>query len=174
MKIERIILPPLDNNVYVIGDDKNVIIVDPASSYDKIMEVVKERTVLAVLVTHKHFDHIGALKDFKKRNILEYSFDTIKDNKLIIGNFHFKVMYNPGHSKDSISFIIDNHMFSGDFIFKEAIGRTDFPGGSLKEMVDSIKKFKKLNKNYYIYPGHGEFTTYSDEMMNNPYLNFYG
>ena len=61
-------------------------------------------------------------------------------------------------------------MFSGDFIFKDSIGRWDLPGGNMNEMIKSIDKIKMYPKDIVIYPGHGEETTLGYEINNNPYF----
>ncbi len=80
------------------------------------------------------------------------------------------IIENSGHSSCSISFIIDDMMFSGDFIFKGSIGRYDLFSASEKEMKKSLEKFKLNKNNYVIYPGHGESTTFDEEIKNNRYL----
>ena len=86
-----------------------------------------------------------------------------------IGSKSLKAIENPGHTPGSHSFMVDNAMFSGDFVFNGSIGRTDF-GGSYSEMSNSIRSLKKLEGDVNIYPGHGEFTTLEDEKNNNPFF----
>lgn len=90
-----------------------------------------------------------------------------------IGDFKFRCVFTPGHSKDSVSFYFpdDEAMFVGDFLFKESVGRCDLPGGSVLEMNASISKIVEYDDNISLYPGHNEFTTIGDEKKNNPYLN---
>ena len=78
-----------------------------------------------------------------------------------MGNFNFEVIYTPGHKEDAITFYFKdyNAMFTGDFIFKDAIGRTDLPGGNMESMIESLNKIKSYNKDIIIYPGHGDKTT---------------
>ena len=61
-------------------------------------------------------------------------------------------------------------MFTGDFLFEGTIGRVDLPGGSIEDMLNSIKKIKKLSPTIKIYPGHGDITTLKDELKYNKYL----
>jgi hydroxyacylglutathione hydrolase len=83
----------------------------------------------------------------------------------------FKVMHTPGHSPGSVSFLWDNHLFSGDVLFKMSVGRTDLAGGSDRALLDSIhNKFFKLNDDVKVYPGHGPRTTIGYEKANNPYV----
>lgn len=82
----------------------------------------------------------------------------------------FKVMHTPGHSPGSVSFLCENHLFSGDVLFKLSVGRTDLPGGRERDLYDSIRlKLFKLAPDTIVYPGHGGRTTIGYEMANNPY-----
>ena len=83
-----------------------------------------------------------------------------------IDDFNCEIIYTPGHKEDSISiyFKEQNIMFTGDFIFKSAIGRTDLPGGDYNEMLKSLTKLKKYDKNIKIYPGHGDITYLRNEI----------
>jgi glyoxylase-like metal-dependent hydrolase (beta-lactamase superfamily II) len=86
---------------------------------------------------------------------------------------NIKVLHTPGHSPGSLSFLIDNKLFSGDLIFKESIGRTDLPGGDLPTLQNSIKtKILPLAPQTTIYPGHGPKTTLAAEISSNPFFNF--
>lgn len=170
MKIERLILGPLEVNTYILSYNDDVIIIDPGYCYERIKEKINNRKVLAILITHSHFDHIGALDNFKNTPI--YKFDNLKEKEYIINNFKFEVIFNPGHSSDSVSYYFkkDKCLFCGDFIFYHNIGRCDLPTGNYNEMLKSIDKIKKLDKDVVIYPGHGDITTLNEEINNNYYF----
>lgn len=170
MNITRLVVGPLEENTYILEIDNELLIVDPGSEYDKISKVVNNRKVLGILITHSHFDHIGALDSFKDIDI--YKYDVLEEKEYNIGKFSFEVIFNPGHSKDSVSYYFKkyNTLFSGDFIFYESIGRCDLPTGSISDMEKSIDKIKKYDKDMIIYPGHGEDTTLSHEIEYNPYF----
>ena len=118
---------------------------------------------------------MGALRSFlTKRNVKIFKKSNVLDNKEYeIGDFKFKTIYTPGHANDEVTFYFEDEkvMFVGDFIFKESIGRWDFPGGSEKEMKESLEKIKTYPKDIKLYPGHQEETTLEHELKNNPYLN---
>ena len=173
MKIERLILDPLDNNCYIISKNEMAIVIDPSSSKDIIEEYLQQNklTLQAIFVTHYHFDHIGALLYFKhKYPVKIYDESTIGSFKE--GPFKFKVISTKGHSNDSVSFYFENtkDMFVGDFIFERSIGRVDLEGGSEEEMTYSLRELKNFDKETKLYPGHGETTTLENELLNNPYL----
>jgi hydroxyacylglutathione hydrolase len=82
----------------------------------------------------------------------------------------FRVMHTPGHSPGSVSFLCGQHLFSGDVLFRQSVGRTDLPGGRERDLYDSIRlKLYKLADDTIVYPGHGGRTTIGFEKANNPY-----
>jgi len=170
MIVKRLVLGPLSTNCYLVIKDNNCLIVDPA---DNIVTIRKELTNLnfvGILITHYHFDHIGALEELKQYyNVPIYDYSTDNIN---VENFNFEIIHNPGHTIDSVSFYFRNEkiMFVGDFIFKETIGRTDLDTGNMMEMQDSLNMIKKYPDDVILYPGHGEKTTLGHEKINNIYL----
>ncbi len=162
MKIESLIVGALETNCYILANKNNTIIIDPGDDFNIIKNKIKNKLV-GVLLTHKHFDHIGALKEIiDYYNVPVYSYDNFKED-LFLENFKIKMIKNPGHSYDSVSYLIDNNLFCGDFIFEGTIGRTDFPTGSMIEMQESIRNILKYPDNIIIYPGHGNNTTLKNE-----------
>ena len=159
---------------------------------------------IAILATHGHFDHLAGAADLiDKYNLPLYVCDKDKlvvdnfdraagywgvearkptvshwinsaDKELIVGDFSFSVIFNPGHSPGCISFIIDNLIFCGDLIFKGSIGRTDLPLSSPRDMATSLKFFvNSFTSDYALLTGHGQETTLYEELKTNPYLMRY-
>ena len=174
MEVKRVVTGYLDENCYLLIKNGNCLVVDPGDEYNKIKDEIGDNKVLGVLITHSHFDHIGALRNFlTKRSIKIFKRSNLEENKEYkIGDFTFKCILTPGHSKDSVTFYFeeDKIMFVGDFIFKESLGRTDFPGGSDIEMQESIKKILEYDDDIKLYPGHDDETILGYEKKNNPYL----
>ena len=173
MEIRKIVVGALEENCYVLIKNNTCIIIDPGADYNRIKEEIKDNKVLGVLITHSHFDHIGALRNFlTKRSVKIFKRSNLEEKEYTLGDFSFECIYTPGHSKDSVTFYFkeNNSMFIGDFIFKDSIGRTDLPGGDSKEMEQSIEKIKKYDPTIIIYPGHDEESTLGDEFKNNPFL----
>jgi len=162
MNIKKVVVGSLETNCYILEKNDVCLVIDPGDEFDKIKSNINKR-VVGILLTHSHFDHIGALEDlveFYKVNV--YDKNNLKEGINRISEFEFEVFYNPGHTLDSISFIFEDIMFSGDFIFYGTIGRWDL-GGSITDMKNSIHKILNTNINYKIYPGHGEGTFLDDE-----------
>jgi hydroxyacylglutathione hydrolase len=169
MVIKIIKVGYLQSNCYILEKDNHTLIIDPGDEYDKIISNINY-PIDAILITHHHSDHYGALKYFDK-SIPVYAYDNIKDFKSTI--FNLKSINTPGHSHDSITIIFKDEkvMFTGDFLFKGDIGRTDFKDGSDNDMEHSIKRIRAYRDDYEVYPGHGESTTLGEEKLSNIYFN---
>lgn len=173
MKVERVVVGELEENCYILSIGNDCLIVDPGSEEDRISDTVGSRNILGVLVTHHHSDHVGALKPILEKYKCDlYDRNSLEEKEYHIGNFIFDVIFNPGHTTDSVSFYFknDNIMFVGDFVFLGSVGRCDLDGGNIKEMRESIDRLKKIDKDIIIYPGHGPSTTLNYEKENNPYF----
>ena len=173
MEVKTVATGYLDENCYLLIQNGTCLVVDPGDDFNKIRAEIGDNKVLGVLITHSHFDHIGALRNFlTKRSIKIFKRSNLEEKEYTIGDFKFKCIYTPGHSKDSVSFYFEEEdfMIVGDFIFRESIGRTDLPGGSDVEMKNSLEKLKEYPSNITLYPGHNEITTLKYEKENNPFL----
>ena len=163
MKIETLQVGDLDTNCYILDINNKVVIIDPGDDFDRIKKQIGNREVVGVLITHFHFDHIGAIEE-----VIGYY--NVETNKVNSKAFKYDVIEAPGHTEDSRVFYFkhDNIMFVGDFIFKNSIGRTDL-GGSDKLMKESLEMISKYPDNTILYPGHGPSTTLKEEKNNFKY-----
>ena len=109
MEVKRIVTGYLDENCYLLINNNECLVVDPGDEYNKIREEIGDKKVLGVLITHSHFDHIGALRNFlTKRSIKIFKRSNLEENKeYTIGDFKFKAILTPGHSKDSVTFFFE-------------------------------------------------------------------
>lgn len=170
MNIDIVKVGILETNCYILTKDEHIIIIDPGAEYEKIISKVNGKKIDGVLITHHHFDHVGALDRFNKDII--YDFNNLPEGETNIGKFSFETIYTPGHKEDSISFYFSEEkaLFCGDFIFFESIGRTDLEGGNIIKMKESIKLTDRFSDDVTIYPGHGCKTTFSHERKYNVFF----
>lgn len=157
MDIKKVIVGPLETNCYIVSIDNECLIIDPGDEFSKIKEAVGDKKVVGCLVTHFHQDHIGSLEEV----ISKYEVDI---NNSSSKKFDFEIIETPGHTNESRTFYFkkNNIMFTGDFIFKSSIGRTDL-GGNDKDMISSLEMIKSYPDDIIIYPGHGPNTTLGEE-----------
>lgn len=90
-----------------------------------------------------------------------------------VGNLRFKILHCPGHTRGHVVMAEENEkkVFVGDCLFENSIGRTDLPGGSYEQLMDSInRKILTLGDDFTVYSGHGRETTVGREKVNNPFL----
>jgi glyoxylase-like metal-dependent hydrolase (beta-lactamase superfamily II) len=169
MIVKTIKVGYLETNCYILIKDNDALIIDPGDEYNKIEKEIQNLNIEAILITHHHFDHVGALSKFKNIKIID---NNLEEQEYEIGKFKFEIIKTPGHTSDSISFYFkeENIMFVGDFVFENSIGRTDLDSGNNLEMKKSIEKLKTYPIKTKLYPGHGDATTLEQEIKNNPFF----
>lgn len=202
MKLKRMMLGAYQTNCYVIQLENNkCIIVDPGDIGKKVKNYIEDNNLFleAILLTHGHFDHIGAvdyLYNIYKCDIFihEEGIEMLLDANLnlsvfnqpftiqspviaasknmIIANQNISWLFLPGHCIGSSMIQFDDYdvVFSGDVLFKGSIGRYDFITSSKSDTLKSIEFIKTMDDQLKIYPGHGDNTTIEFEKLNNPYL----
>ena len=179
---------------------KQCIVIDSGEKYDKIMEYAKDLgvTIKALLLTHSHYDHSHNAKRIQLDGVKVYAsqkesrklesgqtlcehfrkspepfspdYEFVDGEVLNICDIEIKVKLTPGHTDGSAIFIVEDMIFSGDTLFFESVGRTDFPTGNTSDLISSIKYIYNNFDGYKVYPGHGEFTTVEHEKKFNPYV----
>ena len=177
MKIDSVVVGIYQENCYILKQDNEALIIDPGDEFEKIKKIVGDMKVVGILVTHHHFDHVGALEECQDEyKVPIYDRSNLKEKEYQVGSFNFEVLFTPGHTDDSVTYYFkeNNNMFVGDFIFKGSIGRMDL-GGNISDMKNSLKKMinfqnKHENEIINIYSGHGLVTTLEDEIHTNPYF----
>lgn len=169
VNIKCVVVGPLETNCYMVENDTEVLIIDPGADAEKIISNIEPgKCVVGIIITHHHFDHVGALSNLLKYyNTKEYNMSNLVEGKNKISSFSFNCLYTPGHYYDSISldFTDINTMFVGDFIFKDSIGRVDLEGANVLDMINSLESILKY-ENRIIMPGHGNNTSLDDEREN--------
>ena len=161
---------------------------------EQIVRYVDKSTLKVRLIvnTHGHADHIrgdAALKTEYNVPVCIHVYDApcldglgdgvspanvlLEDGALLkFGQMTLKVMHTPGHTLGGISLVGDKLVFTGDTLFAGGIGRTDFAGGSDRDLKCSLEKLLCLPNNYVVYPGHGGFSTIGEEKRVNPFLRW--
>ena len=171
------------------GQGREALIIDPVlENINEYINVLKELNLKLVKVidTHIHADHVtGAskLKDITKCSTIMGDHTPadaveikVKDEEIIkLDNLEIKALYTPGHTSDSFSFLMNDHLFSGDTLLINGTGRTDFQNGSSKDAYDSIfNKLLKLPNETLLYPAHDyngkKVSTLGKEKKFNPRL----
>ena len=194
MKIETIPSGAFATNCYILEDQGTVLILDPTGKPQRILDRLQDRVPAAIILTHGHFDHIGALKNLRAatnarvyigeadkddpsrmcHDLLTYT-DTYRDGDFVTaGGLRFQVLATPGHTPGSVCLLCENVLFSGDTLFAGSYGRTDFLGGSSQDMAASLKRLSKLPPETRVLPGHGASSTIEEELRTNPYLRGLG
>ncbi|MEG0995187.1 MAG: MBL fold metallo-hydrolase [Bacilli bacterium] len=174
MEVKCVVTGSLSENCYILSKNGYCVVVDPGDEFEKIKALIKDDKVVGILLTHSHYDHVGALRDVMNlsRKIQLFKKSMLEEKVYTIEDFSFNVIFTPGHSSDSITYYFseDKVMFTGDFVFKNSVGRWDFPSGDKISLLKSISKIKNYDPDIILYPGHGDKTTLKDEIANNPYF----
>lgn len=153
-----------------------------------------------VVLTHGHGDHIGATKrllneydcklvaHFLEKDILnnpklnlsnqigneeiilEADLYVHDNDKIELGDLNIQIIHTPGHTKGSITLLINDNLFTGDTLFSGSIGRTDLYSGDFSQMKKSLNKLKSLDDEFVVFPGHGPASRLGIEKVTNPYL----
>ena len=180
----------LQTNCYIISGSEGCLVIDPGDEPDMILKAIGNQKLLAILLTHGHFDHVGAVRDLAAETDCRvflceadlalprsmtsgplFHTDTYTDgDEITLNGLTFTVLHTPGHTPGSVCLCFEHVMFSGDTLFAGSIGRTDFPGSDHAQMVQSLKRLTALDTNYTVCPGHGESTTLEQEKRYNPFM----
>ena len=189
-------VPPLYTNTFlIVTNAKHGILIDAAAEPGVYLKALDEAgaTLTHILLTHGHYDHVGAVAALKKATgckvymdkadaqgsqLLPLTPDVVTDEwpadgKLQIDELLLTVCHTPGHTPGGVCIACYGPLFSGDTLFAGSCGRTDFPGGSMQEMGKSLSLLAELPlpDATKVLPGHGEFSTLGQERRSNPYMN---
>ena len=193
MQITTLMLGLYETNCYIIYDEttKNAVLTDPGYEPERILNKLTELglTLKAILLTHGHFDHVGAtgaimdatgcksyvhalelsMPEYLRRG-LRYSDFYAEGDELVFDSLRFRVLHTPGHTPGSVTLMLEDKLFCGDLLFRSSCGRTDSPGGSWEQMLASLKRVAELPGDYTVYPGHGVPTPLSRERRGNVFI----
>lgn len=186
MVIKKLVLGILHTNCYFIVNNGQCIIIDPATDASRIIEYAKSLNaeIKAVILTHGHFDHVGACANLQKNGIKIYvsriDGEVLKENPVLLGlrknmffvpdyylddgdeinliGLNIKCILTSGHTEGSMSYLIEDNLFCGDTIFAGGIyGRCDLYSGNYENIKHSIKDvIFSLDENISLFCGHGK------------------
>ena len=193
--VEVTISPGFTENCYIVSDGADaVVVVDPGAEADKILATVGARRIENIALTHRHYDHTGAVYELvqkTKAKVIAHPLDAdaISDGKesrdfgyqekgsividilvedgdnINVGKSSLTVLHTPGHTVGSICLYNREAdvLIAGDTLFYGAVGRTDFPTGSVSQQQRSLVELAKLPDSIIVYPGHDGHTSIGQE-----------
>ena len=194
MEITVLTLGGYMTNCYILRQEASskCLIIDPGYEAGRILSVLQQKQLEpeAILLTHGHFDHVGAVQDLAAETDcdvyiaeadlslppmitngkLYYPHTYPASGTLNLAGLAIRVLPTPGHTPGSVCLLVEDTMFSGDTLFQGSCGRTDLPGGSWEQIAASLKTLAALPGDYRVLPGHGGETTLDRERQSNPYL----
>ena len=194
MQVTRLPLGVYQTNCYIIYEENSAscCVLDPGGEAKKVLEFMSNRnlTLDAILLTHGHFDHVGAVKELHEATgckvylctedlsmpakwtagELFYTDPYGEGDELDLAGLHIRVLHTPGHTPGSVCLIVDDSIFSGDTLFASSCGRTDLPGGNGEVILASLRRLAELEEDYTVYPGHSASTKLSREKQYNPFI----
>jgi len=180
VRIEKIVVGPFENNVFVVRSKStgDAVIVDAANEHELLLEVSRATGVRRVLTTHGHFDHIQAVTQMRDAGIdvgiaaedaamlPSYDFVIPDDDVIEVGDLRLHTIHTPGHTPGSTCFLLEGHpiVFSGDTLFPGGPGNTSFENASFDQIIQSIdRRLFTLPGDTLVLPGHGLDTTIASE-----------
>jgi glyoxylase-like metal-dependent hydrolase (beta-lactamase superfamily II) len=195
---------PLQENCFLVRRDgaDRALLVDPGDEAGRLQAAMGELGVTpeAILLTHTHFDHIGAVAPIARAaGVPVYcpreELAVLKDpgaffppmfgpvegweadhaveggDRLQLAGFEVEVISTPGHSPGHVTYAIEGALFSGDVLFQGSVGRTDLPGGDHATLMASIAGLlERFDDDTKVHPGHMGLTTLGRERATNPFL----
>lgn len=196
MKVQHILgaAPLYTNTFLLVTEQKHGILIDAASEPDTYKKALAEQgaTLTHILLTHGHYDHVGAVAALRRETGCKVYLDPADalgdalyplkasdvdeawpaSGSLTIDELTFTIYHTPGHTRGSVVLALGKLLFCGDTLFAGSCGRTDMPGGSGIQMQQSLCMLAEsdLRNDVQVLPGHGEASTLGRERLSNPFM----
>ena len=186
--------PLYTNTFLLVTDQKHGILIDAAAEPDTYKKALAEQgaTLTHILLTHGHYDHVGAVAALRRETGCKVYLDPADalgdalyplkasdvdeawpaSGSLTIDELTFTIYHTPGHTRGSVVLALGKLLFCGDTLFAGSCGRTDMPGGSGIQMQQSLSMLAEsdLRNDMQVLPGHGEDSTLGRERLSNPFM----
>ena len=196
MLVKTLPVGQLETNCYIVMNENTLecVVIDPGDEANTILDYLEDRKLkcVAILLTHGHFDHVGAVdavaeetgatvymhelddaknsRQYMMRYYLPESGTYLKDGEVLnLAGLEFHIMATPGHTLGGVTIRCEDALFTGDTLFKGSCGRVDLPGGDMNTQLESIRRICQLPGDYEVYPGHMDSSTLERERMYNYY-----
>ena len=185
LQMKSLSVGELSTACYIVWDDSadTCVVIDPGAEAERVRKACEGRRIEAILLTHGHFDHIGAVADLAKDGaeivihredapmltstqlnaswLVGWSITAPEATRAIqegdtltYAGVNFTVLHTPGHTPGSVCYQAGEWLFTGDTLFHYGYGRTDLPGGSMAKLATSLRRLQPLAQQYEIFPGH--------------------
>jgi len=187
--LRKVVVGAYQANCYILGSrgTNDGMVIDPGDEVFRIVrEISSQKLAIRYIVfTHGHFDHTGGAAELKKITrapVLIHALDASglgfspdgyleEGMKITLGDYTISVIHTPGHSPGGICLHAPGAVFTGDTLFAGSIGRTDFPGGDHRLLIEGVrKKIFPLGDDLRVYPGHGPASSIGTERTRNPFF----
>lgn len=199
MLIKTMPLGQIETNCYIVSDPDTLecAVIDPGDEANAVMDYLESNKLKCkyIFITHGHFDHTMAVNDVHEQTgavVCMNERDTRADvqsapfkfnppagtvfykegDVMKVGSLEFRVLETPGHTPGGVTLLCGDALFTGDTLFKDSCGRTDFPGGDMQIQLQSLKRLAELPGDYEVYPGHMDSTTLDRERRFNYYIKY--
>ncbi|MFN8035203.1 MAG: MBL fold metallo-hydrolase [Acidimicrobiia bacterium] len=180
VRVDKLVVGPFENNVYVVRCKRtgDAVLLDAANEHELLVEVSRATGVRRVLTTHGHWDHIQAVEAVRDAGIdvgiaaedasmlPSYDFTIPDDDVIAVGDLRLRTIHTPGHTPGSTCFLLEGHplLFSGDTLFPGGPGNTSFADADFDTIIRSIdRRLFTLAPDTLVLPGHGLDTTVGTE-----------
>ena len=196
MLIKTLTVGHLETNCYVVTNENTLecVVIDPGDESNTILDYIESNglTCRAVMLTHGHFDHVGAADEVAEQTGATVYMNSRDDGRSILSphlpyrlpegginyddgdiideaGLRFRIIATPGHTPGGVSIRCENALFTGDTLFRGSCGRVDLDGGDVEKAMASLRILCSLPGDYEVYPGHMDCTSLQRERQ----FNFY-